>query len=220
MGLGGAIFSLFAILLFDCPASKADPITFTFSGTVENVSPALGSIFSTDTTISGSYTFDSTLGSSFNNPTGGGEASYYYQDTTANLTIQIGAYTATSPDILILVENDAGTDHDQYRMIATSPSLQGPDVGGLDLNTFSLILIDPTDTVFSSTALPLTPPDMPDSVFTLFFNDVAPQSDVQGSNVVMNVVPEPSIGGLFGLALVLTLKRRSGKRLADGASSM
>jgi hypothetical protein len=123
-------------------------ITFEFEGIVNSVDPELAGTYNTTQTLSGTYTFDSDAA----DIDGGTNGAY---DITS-LTFSLGGNTYTSTAGLINVADDNPTD--RYGLNAVSFS--GPSVGAFAPERFGFILQSTSTSVFTSDALPLTPPDL------------------------------------------------------------
>jgi len=184
---------LFLAFLAIPGVAVASPITFLFTGSVTGVDPALSGTFDTTQTLSGSYTFDST--SAFGCPTFNNSGCIV--PLTA-LDFTIGAYTVTKgTGGLILVNNNTpvffGSPRDRYRVLAGDVS--GPLVDGKRPNDFEFTLSDFTQTVFSSDALPLIPPDLSafqSTPWELSFGGgfLTPADDVFGEITSLTLSPE------------------------------
>ncbi len=199
------LFMMFAVLgSVGLPATaNAGLFSFSFSGTVDLVDPALAGTFSVGQALTGSYTFESTTP-----PRAGSTANNAVFDALTDLDFEVGAYSASSsgaPEIQI--DNDPGLPfHDRYAVVSrSSDGLAGPAVGGLALNFFGFRLDDSTDTVFS-TALDLpTSLDLDDfdnRQFFIFFGPITAPAIVSGTITSLAAVPEPSSATLMGLGLV------------------
>jgi len=135
----------------------AAPITFIAQGTVNHVCSPLSGTFSFGDTFTVVYTFESLTPDSDPNPKRG-----YYVAITS-LSVTVGTYSATA-----VGKNYIGADNDMsggdtYSIIIVDPML-GPSVNGFDLYTQSPLmqLRDPSATVFTTDALPTSPPNPAD----------------------------------------------------------
>jgi hypothetical protein len=201
----------------------ATPITFTFTGTVASVAPALAGTFNTTQTLSGSYTFESS--SPDLDPADPTRGVYQSPLVPNALSFTIGSYAGgrTGPAMLgdqIRVFDNVSSQADVYNP-AWRPALSGPNVGGLSPDTFVLQLPDLSQTAFSSDALPLTPPNLAafgnGAFWGLFFQnqDGTQFGLVEGrlTSLELAPVPEPAtvllLGSSFaGVGLVRWRQRR------------
>lgn len=143
------------------PPASAELITFDFTATVKSVSDAsdlLDDSVHVGTPITGSYTFDS---SAPGTPTSI-SSSYDMGTPGCGVETQVGRYLLRTggqdPSLRITLENDSINQRDAYTVmgwgdVVTEPTLM---IGAL----VPVSLTDPTQTALSSTALPLTPPDL------------------------------------------------------------
>ena len=189
-GLGAIIGIILGAALAVSPAMAAS-ITYNFTGTVDVVNVQLQSQFNTSQTISGQAIVDS-AGS-------GGE--YAIQ----NFIVHIGGYQATmGPSGGVTITDVTSKSFGQDRFFL---QLNGPQVGVPKLLSPSLFSIDlrGPNNVFSSDALPTTPPGL--SAFSnlnswrLVFSP-GNGRDVSGTLTSMTVVPLPAAVILFGAGLV------------------
>jgi len=191
-GLGAIIGIILGAALTVSPAMAAS-ITYNFTGDVDSVHTQLTSQFATSTSptaMSGQATVIS-----------GSGGVYAIQD----FFVDIGGYHATmgpSGDVTI---TNVTSGQDKFFLQVNQPT--GPPVGSPMLLNPSLFLIDlrGEDTVFSSDALPTTPPDL--SAFSKL-NDwrlvFSPGEGrvVSGTLTSLTAVPLPAAVILFGAGLV------------------
>lgn len=200
------LLAVIAGLLLIVPSKSifAVPITINFSGTVNSVSGSLGGTFSGGQTLTGSYTFDSSIGAR-----AGSTSSFAVFDALQSLSFSIGGYSASSSSSSeIQVDNDPGLPfNDRYAVVSrASQGLSGSTVGGFALDAFAFRLDDSTNSVFSDalilpTSLALSSFDS--TAFFLFFNDFSEvvSGTITGLSTVSQV-PEPSSLALLLLGLV------------------
>jgi len=203
-------------LLGAVTTAEAAPITFAFTGTVQQVVPALSGTFQPGDAFSGSYTFESTTPDTDPSPGFG-----LYANGMTSLTFTIGSYTggadcSAAASCNIAVQDGGPGDcalTDCYLVTAKHPT--GPSVEGVLPTDFALSLLDNSGLALSSDALPLTPPDISNFSITFFgvnFDDFA--FGVQGkltslTSQAAGTVDEPSVLFLVaGAFLGLVLQRR------------
>jgi hypothetical protein len=150
--------TVLATLLLFALSAAANDITFYFTGSITSTTGTAP--FARGDTFSGSYTFDSTATDS-NAATDVGD--YFFTTSPYGITVAIDGYTiTTSPGgspgnfLIEVLNNHSGEDgytfHSYSNDVSGSPTFTVTDVG------FSGN--DPTQTLFSSDALPLVPPDL------------------------------------------------------------
>lgn len=168
--LVGAAALLFATIT-STGTPKAAVFKVVFGGEVDGVTAGLGPTFDTTQTLSGMYTFDSTVAAR----TGGTMVQATF-DALLGLTATVGTYTATSTAALeIQVDDDPPdpNDFDRYGVNSrASDGLIGSDVNGLALVGFSFRLDDSSNSAITNalilpTALSLA--DFDSTGFFLFF---------------------------------------------------
>jgi parallel beta-helix repeat protein len=126
-------------------------LTFAYEGTVDTTlgGPAFDAFLGE--TIRFEYTFDTSTPDS--NPSGNGD----YINALTDVVVSVGAnsYTAALGDIVV---TNSGTNPDRYVVDAPSSS-SGPSIDGIPIDRLILLLVDSTQTYFSTDALPLVQPD-------------------------------------------------------------
>ena len=204
------LLGLLAALLPIC-AGQASPITFSFTGAIDN--DPFG-VFD-NATFDGSYSFDSSMTQVLNTANSGGYAgsggiSNMNVSFTGTLDPSVdGPYIADT--LNITVNNNFPGPLDEYLVTGTS----GTD----SMMSIEIRLDDFSGTAFSNTSLPLTPPSLAafTSVrFALF--DGTLDNPIEAEGVLRTLhctagcgrsVPEPNAMLLFGVALgALGLVRR------------
>ena len=143
----------FASVFFGIRQVDAVPTTFGFTGTVTqfNVDPndPFNGTIGFGTSISGTYTFESTTPNSISDPNAG---SYLMSGTLAAMQANIGGNLFSAVDSLAIgVANNFAGLVDQYTVLAQTNSI--------DL-AISLFFQDDTATVFSNNTLLLIPPTL------------------------------------------------------------
>jgi len=200
-----------AALLAVCVAPlSAAPITFTFTGIVDNVDPALASDFAPGDAFTMSYTFESTTPARV-----GSDSTFAVFDalTSTDFTLNAYAGSATGSEE-IQVDNDPPFPNvDRYSAGPGAGSTKiGPQVNGLDLASFFVRLDDSTNTVFSDALilpLSLSLSDFTSAGFAVFFaNDIGDIFVVDGH--ITTLVPEPTsmMLALVGVVAVAGYARR------------
>ncbi len=168
---------------FAAPPAVAASITYNFAGTVDVVPGALSSQFNTSQTMFGSVTMNDSI------PGNG-----FYQTTA--FTLNIGSYQATQGNFgTMTIDNNSPVYHDAFYL---NQGVIGP-VGSYSPAYFEFDLRGP-DTLFNSTALPVTPPSI--SAFSGFnqWRLVFKSGDAVVGQ--LTAVPLPAAVVLFGAGLV------------------
>jgi hypothetical protein len=204
--------ALCALLIVTKPSEAATAnVTFLFTGSVLNVPDVLhaptGSLGAGPMT--GSITFDSTITPV---PTTGiylGTVSTPVVVPTTFLTIPVkggGTYTASwdsgGNNFIVIGNSTPGGGDDTF--FATS-NMDGPTVNGYYPIRWDMSLIDSDGSVFGSTALPLTPPDLSSfsrGEWRLVFGGVNGEQIVSGAFSTLTAVPLPPAVLLFGAGVV------------------
>jgi hypothetical protein len=188
-----------AVLFLATTDTMAIDVTFSFTGVVTDVDAALAAEFSPGEPVVGSYTFESTtVDSDPGDPILG-----IYDNAISAFTATFGGdYTVTQGldnDIAIA---DGLPGNDVYQVFLTDPT--APTVAGLNLGAIFLGLADTTSTVFTSDALPLTPPSLSafdlDSSGTLYLD--SPNQAMHFQLTSFTIVPEPSTFVIIAIGLL------------------
>lgn len=207
-------FSIHLIALVAPSQLHAALTTFSFSGTVSNVSFDTGtpSEFSAGSTFSGSYTFDTLDTDSNASPNNG-----YYLSSITSLEFLVGTFSGSFSTGNILVRDNVPVQ-DIYQVESYSPGTI-PPVLGLDLESFTLSLNDASGSVFVTDTQQLTPPNINDfsstSIrLTLVDATFSNFGEVTATVDSLAVVPEPSSLGLLllGGAVSLCARRKHRQR--------
>jgi hypothetical protein len=191
------------VALMPLCAVQASPITFTFSGAIDN--DPFGVFDSA--TFAGTYTFDSTMTQVLSTPTSGGYAGsggVFNMNVAFTGTLDPSVAGPYNADALnITVNNNFPGPLDEYLVTGTSST--DP------MLSIEIRLDDFTATALSNTSLPLTAPSLAafTSVrFALFAGDVNNPIEAEGvlrtlqcGAACISGVPEPGALQLFGVAL-------------------
>lgn len=178
--------------------AAAAPIRFEFTATVEQVfATGTGLGVTVGMTVTGSITFDPA------DPRVGGPY------PTISVQIPAAGYALTPPDTTSsfqIVDRSPGGGSDVY-IVRSRPS---------GIGTIEFRLSDASGTALSSTAIPLTPPDVasfsayPTSFLNVFAGGIAPTQILRGRITSLTLaVPEPSLAALGGLGALLLLGARA-----------
>lgn len=208
-----AIFVVTALLTLSSTTAQAAPITFSYAGIVESVGDYDQSFIGNPlgTTFNGEYTFDSTAPDLIADPAN--ESGAY---VGSSLTLTLVGVPLSFGSVSIGVNNYAVSDQYLFGYFDAFTSL-------------SIRLEDFQHTVFSSDALPLTPPPIAqfDSPFLFFqLNDANAQplvvdlngrvtslQCVAGCDAVPAAVPEPATLLLVPSGLAALAARRRARKL-------
>jgi hypothetical protein len=209
-GLFLPTIAMFSLLVFAGPSKAAD-ITFLFTGSVLDVDNALHTSAGTlgIGAMTGSITFNSAI-------TPVGETGIYLGTVsdpvvvpTTFLTIPLvggGTYTASwdsgGNNFIAIGNSTPGGGDDSF--FATS-NMDGATINGYYPIRWDMSLIDSAGSVFGSTALPLTPPDLSSfsrGEWRLVFGGVNGEKIVSGAFSTLTAVPLPPAVILFGAGIV------------------
>lgn len=200
----GRALALCACMLA-CAAAPADLITFSFSGVVDAAFATItlpGGPISDGDPISGLLSFDSLAPDQMPaDPSTGVYALSDFQLTIGSNTFTL---SASPPPPTLTIENDvAGSDSMTVLAVVTD--------GLRDIDA-SLQYSDPTASVFTSDALPLTTPAFLPGTLTLEFFSIEGELFVEGTVSRPTVIPSPTAGalGVIGLVSLASLRRRIG----------
>jgi hypothetical protein len=177
--------------------ATAVTVQYSFTGTVNQVSPRLSSTFITNpspTAMSGLITVDSTDTNTASAILG----SY----TITNFSLNIGGYTATMGTSGNVVIRNGPPGTDWFNVTVNAPN--GPVVSGLAPRIFEIQLRGP-NSIFTSDALPPSSPSMTSftnrNLWRLVFGAGTTRT-VSGVMTAVTPVPLPPTAILFGAALV------------------
>jgi hypothetical protein len=136
-------------------------ITFKFEGNVAFVDPVLSTIFDTTQTISGSYTFDSsTAPTTITSPPGVNVSFYFPALTKGDVTIGNHKFNFNPSGFSNDISVGDPFPTEAWQEYRVEGSFTGSVGNFLARNAVVITLRDETSTAFSSTSLPLTPPDL------------------------------------------------------------
>jgi hypothetical protein len=176
-------------------AAHAALVTYSFTGSVGNVSGDLKSTIPLTSSMSGTFTFDNaTL------PSGTGR----YLGAVQNLSLTIGTYAANldglgSTNVIRITDDPSG---DLWRL---RTSMVGPSVGEFTPEHFRLNLADDDGGAINGTALN-NPPSLGDLTSThwrLVFENIDGKTvRVQGVLNSLTAMPLPAAVILFGAGLI------------------
>ncbi len=189
----------------------AAPVTFYFAGEITNVTTTLGTArgFNPGQPFFGAYTFDTATPDVASSPSTG-----IYRGLTS-FSVNIAGQAIAPPqqptglsDGIFVFNNEAAIQ-DRYSVSALGT---GPEVAGWRFRQMNVLLVDPSQSVFSDDALPSTPPSF--SAFAqrsanfAFTNRDALGNflcfgSVNGRFTSLSLVPVPRTGFLFGTGVIL-----------------
>ena len=185
--------------------ATAMTIQYSFTGTVNQVTPRLSSTFSaspSSTAMSGLMTVNTTD----TNPLNANIGRY----TITNFSLTIGGYTATMGTAGNVAIRNGPPGNDQFNVTVNAPN--GPPVNSLAPRIFEIQLRGP-NSLFTSDTLPTTSPSITSftnrNLWRLVFG---PTNNITVSGVMtaVTVVPLPPAVILFGAALVALVSLGAG----------
>ena len=198
------VIALLFVLCFCVANVRAELITITLSATVDYVDG--GSLFgiTAGSTVTGSYTYESTT--SDTNPfTTVGD--YWHYATPAGISLTVGGFQfktdPTNVNFLVSIGNDYPPD-DNYlvRSYNNLPLSNDASIGIIDW-----WLRDNTGTALTSTALPVIEPIL--NQWQINQLDMYCDNSLIRSHVTnVTLVPEPATMFLLGLGGILFIKRK------------
>jgi hypothetical protein len=204
-----AFFSLAFALLTTVPV-QAGLITYTFTGSVLSVDPALAGTFNTSQTLTGTFTYDDSAAGTLTGTQSSGVSSYFTALTAFVMTV--GPYTATLGSLQRL---NVGNNISSEDFVGLSSGMSGPSIGG-NPPVGSLLFDDPTELLLSDTLLTdignlgSWPLSTGPSVWQLSFGPGAGPPELSGwltSATLSSATPEPSTFVLFSAALAVFARR-------------
>ena len=205
------------ILLMASTAATAAPVTFAVTGTVTEIDNAdLALALGPNPTLSATYTFDSELVDLFPSAVFASPLHGWY-GPASSLTVTIGNFTGTfdggnscrpvaPPGTCSLIDVYNDPDDEEYQVLFRNVS--GPAFAGFAPYSFEMVLLgNGGAALFSSDALPVTPPYVPgfDDFNYWSFNFAG--GDIYGevSSITLvqtTTVPEPTTFMLFGIGIL------------------
>ena len=213
--------SMTAALFLVQPAVAA-PVTMAFEGVIESVYHAtstdpFGTAISIGTPLSGRYTFDTATPNTGNS----GYGVYIDSSSSVGLQVQVGSFSGSSATALVPLNYRIITDGLNNNNVVQDIQTQDFLFGGVNAY-LAQIFLEGLSTSLSSVDLSSTAPNLADyftHTFVLGIGPLTHAADVvyQGTITSIHAVPEPPIGSLLALTVVVaglaSMRRRSGCEL-------
>lgn len=216
-GLVTASCLLFLLTSLSVRNAMADPInvTFSFTGTVTSVGPALAGFFPNGQSLTGSFSFDPTIA-----PRPGGNTFQEVFDAVTALNFDLAGFTGAfsgGPGPEIQIDNDLAGFSDRFLVLSRAgDGLAGSSsLNGFTLLSFALRLDDLQFTAFDTAQTLPTSLTLLDFENRQFFVDFIDSSGnlqhVSGTinSLTATAVPEPAVIWMLGVGVapLLFLKR-------------
>jgi hypothetical protein len=210
LGFLALAVTVILLLLAGVSVSPATAMTiqYSFTGTVNQVTPRLSSTFSTSP-ISSAMSGFMTVNTTDTNPLNANIGSY----TVTNFSLNIGGYTATMGTSGNIEVRNGPPGNDQFNVTVNAPN--GPTVSSLAPRIFEIQLRGP-NSLFASDALPVSSPSITSftnrNLWRLVFGAGTNRtvSGVITAVTAVAVVPLPPAVILFGTALVALVSLGAG----------
>ncbi len=186
---------------------SATIITIAVEGVVDSVddpcSLLVGQITTGDT-ITGLYSYDTTLPNASSNT----NVAYWYQtDQSTKFSINIGTLEFITTNYLFGISNDS-YGKDGYGPVSSSSFL----VDNLPVNNMAWLLNDSTQTAIANLNIPLDAPNLSDWDFNHLTIEGAIDCDnqyaIEGHITSAIVIPEPMTMGILVLGSLVIMRRR------------
>jgi hypothetical protein len=175
-------------------------VTFNFTGAVSHVSTPLFPALKAGQTLTGSFTYDTSIADS----NGSGNIGRY-NDAVTSMNVNLGSFAGT-------LGSESPGNNNFVRIVNSSTDtfdvrapLTGSLVGSYEPLYFRVTLKDPSGTVFGDTSLPTTAPSLSSFAtdrFRIVFENGSGIAKVRGSLTALTAVPLPPAVILFGAGLI------------------